>query len=937
MDSGTQSNIYFNLAGERTDSGTRQLKDDHGKMFTSGSINHFLLTVPKNLGELQYLYIWHDSSGLGDDASWFLYRVVVTDMETGKCFHFLCNQWLAVDKGDGKIDRILTVAAKDDVLNYKNRIGIMRQQAFTEDHLWVSLFLRPKRSSFTRVQRLSCCLSMLFAYLISNAMFYKNDSDSEEENMNFTWIHFGPIKFSLQQIYIGSISTLIVFPVNILIVSIFRKTRRYGNRPTIFRRCCNLLNFRRAFSRYSTTIESPDDARVKETSCLMLPYWCLYIAWISTFLVTLASGFFVIMYSMQWGPSKSHAWLTSCLTSFCESVFLIEPIKVLVLAYLFALVMRNPEIDQEYTGNKTIKQEMKQETTNLQHMNLEMEGNGPSRPLRSDEIHEVKLRRTREKQTMAVFYGIIVYMVFVGVTITLCRYVRDPMTYYLNTHLEDTFTNQQPRFNKIRTPDQFWAWMDTVFVPALYKADKNPPTSTADGRHFHIGLPRLRQQRLMKGSCVRNLQKTRFECELVGEIETFDFDIGWKSFEPDTNHTSADSPWKHQDSTILSGIPVWGHHGYYDTTGYVATFQRQISEVRKLTQSLRDEIWIDRFTSVVLVEFDLYNPDSKLLASVTYMVEFLEPGGAECMALQTTFRLLHSVFAGNKSYDNYAITVFISWVLLFALGIVLIVSLVRRLIIQRFVFFKLPWNFFDLTLVSTTFVSLAFMVIFEVNASRVVKNTIQTGKGNLQEIAALSNTLNHILAVDVFLAIFRFLKLLRFNRRMMLLSLTLRKAKAALLSFAIYFIITTCVFSHAGYLLFHMFIGNFKSPIDTASLLFTVTVGKFPPPESLDVWSTLSIFFLIAYAMFTIIITMNIFIAIINDAFVQARKEIDKQKNQFDMLDYLTTRLKAKAIEIGVWTKENKENDKTKRTVDVYFTEIEKKLDKLEKLTKTLH
>ncbi|XP_077978965.1 polycystin-1-like protein 2 [Glandiceps talaboti] len=670
LESGTRSNIYFKLSGEKADSGIRHLKDVFGKLFTSGSVNHFLLTVPKKLGELQYLYIWHDSSGLGDDASWFLNRIVVTDRQNGECFYFLCNQWLAVDKGDGKIDRILTVAAKNGTLDFKNRFDALKRQGLSEDHLWVSLFLRPKRSSFTRVQRLSCCLSMLLAYLISNAMFYK--TDSEAEKMNFTWIHFGPIKFSLQQIYIGTISTLVVFPVNMLTVYIFRNTRRTGNRLTIFHKFFNLLKFWKSSSRYSKDDGSSDMTRIEKKNGLMLPYWCLYIAYSIIFLVTLISGFFVIMYSMQWGPEKSSDWLFSCLTSFCESLFLIEPIKVLVLAYLFALMIRNPESTQELQRNKVILKDEDYESFDKVPLNTEEDS--PYKPLTSDELKPIKIRRVREKQMMSVFYGIVVYVVFVGLSIILCRYVRDPMTYYLNTHLEDTFIKPHSRFNETE----------------------------------------------------------QFECELIGHLETLDFDVGWQSDKPDTNHTNTASPWKHQNSTTVSGIPAWGRYGYYDTNGYVATFPREISELRKLTQSLREEIWIDRFTSVALVEFDLYNPDSKLFASVTYMVEFLGPGGAECMSLQSSFRLLHSVFGENMSYDNYAITVFICWVLRFALGIGLFVSLVRMLIKQRLSFFKLTWNIFDLILVATTFASLTFMVVFEFTTSQIVTDIIK--KNDMRKI-----------------------------------------------------------------------------------------------------------------------------------------------------------------------------------------------------------
>lgn len=45
----------------------------------------------------------------------------------------------------------------------------------------------------------------------------------------------------------------------------------------------------------------------------------------------LASGFFTILYSMEWGPEKSMDWLTTFLLSFFQSVIIVQPVKVLVL------------------------------------------------------------------------------------------------------------------------------------------------------------------------------------------------------------------------------------------------------------------------------------------------------------------------------------------------------------------------------------------------------------------------------------------------------------------------------------------------------------------------------------------------------------------------------------------------------------------------------
>ena len=56
--------------------------------------------------------------------------------------------------------------------------------------------------------------------MLANAMFYQTgDSSSPNE------VRAGPLVFSLQQIWIGFISCLVVLPANLLVVYIFRNVR----------------------------------------------------------------------------------------------------------------------------------------------------------------------------------------------------------------------------------------------------------------------------------------------------------------------------------------------------------------------------------------------------------------------------------------------------------------------------------------------------------------------------------------------------------------------------------------------------------------------------------------------------------------------------------------------------------------------------------------
>ena len=43
------------------------------------------------------------------------------------------------------------------------------------DHMWLSIVSRPTRSSFSRMERVSCCVALLFLTMISNCMFFQSE------------------------------------------------------------------------------------------------------------------------------------------------------------------------------------------------------------------------------------------------------------------------------------------------------------------------------------------------------------------------------------------------------------------------------------------------------------------------------------------------------------------------------------------------------------------------------------------------------------------------------------------------------------------------------------------------------------------------------------------------------------------------------------------
>jgi len=236
---------------------------------------------------------------------------------------FVCDRWLAVNQDDGNIERQLTVANAEDLSKFQTLFSHHARFNLAENHLWLSLVIRPNKSSFNRVQRLTCILALLFLTMISNAMFYRTDDGVQADT-----ITIGSMRFSLQSLYISFVGILLT------VVPIFLVTLTFQNsKPKKEKKKNNAEKHEGAMNVF-------DEFRVKTQKhelsddifyCVdhyALPYWATYIALVITFFAVVVPAFFLILYSMEWGKDKSERWLTAFVLSFVESIFVIDPVKV---------------------------------------------------------------------------------------------------------------------------------------------------------------------------------------------------------------------------------------------------------------------------------------------------------------------------------------------------------------------------------------------------------------------------------------------------------------------------------------------------------------------------------------------------------------------------------------------------------------------------------
>lgn len=63
MNAGTTANVYVVLSGEEGEAPPVLLKDPERPLFTRGADNSLVMTIPKDVGKITHLRVWHDNTG----------------------------------------------------------------------------------------------------------------------------------------------------------------------------------------------------------------------------------------------------------------------------------------------------------------------------------------------------------------------------------------------------------------------------------------------------------------------------------------------------------------------------------------------------------------------------------------------------------------------------------------------------------------------------------------------------------------------------------------------------------------------------------------------------------------------------------------------------------------------------------------------------------
>ncbi|CAN0348497.1 unnamed protein product [Lampetra fluviatilis] len=844
-DGGTKGNIFFVIQFETSDTGIRELENGYCKEFAKGSVRCFVLSTPHCYGMPLQLRIWLDTSPDDDrDRSWFLNEVVLFDIQTNEQFYFVCNNWLAVDQGDGRVCRDITMSDHQTVFDSNRLFSSTVKSNYAEGHLWSSIFFRPSKNNFSRVERLSSCVSLLFLMMLVNAMWFETDKGQASTP------HIGP--FTYGELFVMIASALMEVPISILIVQIFRRT---GNKP-----------WKKAGGGGGGCTSQ------------QFPHWTLYIAWTLVVLVIGTSGFFTILYSMDWGPEKANRWLVRFLTSFCISVILIQPVK-----------QYEDQDTLVYLEDRNLPRPVTKHESNLEDDAVELpELDYITGPPPAETLVEIREAVGQEKAASSYLKEFAVYLALISVLLVIVYTRVDDHTFLMHRMLRRTFTDSS--FDKassifpmtaatVTDQKDLWKWLNSKVLPNLYPEVGQAPAKAsgiaflAALESYRVGPLRLQQFRKAKAvkgnSCqFKDSASKCFGMDYLLNQDSNNYSKGWQDI--DTNSSYIPQPqdnfWKIQDMHWNSVSVKLGELNTFIGSGYIADLGLTFMEASGNMSYLEQNSWMDARTMGLYAQFIIYNANANLFCLVEVLVESLSADVFQPSSHLKVFRLFN-----NRT--SYIILHNVAYIFCLIISMYFLTSVIFNIIKEKFKYLKNPMNVAEIMNITLMIGAVALFY----HQSTISTESLATLTNNtavftdLSWPASLDRLSTQFLGLLVFLATLRILPLFRYNTTMGEAVTSVVHCAHKLCSFSLVFFVLLVSYSLIFWNVLGTRVGAYRSFGRSVSSLFAALLGA---PVFADLYAAGGYMAALLYFSFMFlfaVLLLNMLVVVIDEVYTRFR------------------------------------------------------------------
>jgi len=218
-------------------------------------------------------------------------------------------------------------------------------------------------------------------------------------------------------------------------------------------------------------------------------------------------------------------------------------------------------------------------------------------------------------------------------------------------------------------------------------------------------------------------------------------------------------------------------------------------------------------------------------------------------------------------------------------------------------YFQQFWSLIDLGIIGCSWSIVGVYVWLFRELNRINSLFAQTNGYiyiNLQLAVYINDLLTYLFGFCCFFGTIKFVRLCRYNQRLVLFTETLKLARKELISFLMMFFIVFFSFICLFYLLFNSNIWSCSSLLGTAEMLFEILLMQFDASQFTGAAAFLGPFSFSLFIFLVVFVCMSMFLSIITDNFRLARE--NSRKNKEEIFSFIWNRFQR-------WTGEKRKLD----------------------------
>ena len=379
--------------------------------------------------------------------------------------------------------------------------------------------------------------------------------------------------------------------------------------------------------------------------------------------------------------------------------------------------------------------------------------------------------------------------------------------------------------------------------------------------------------------------------------------------------------WQHFTASELRGFPFWGRYATYGGGGYVANLGYNEETAWTVMADLHAHNWLDRQTRAVFVEFTVYNANVNLFATAFLFLEILPIGGG---FPQSDFKIFNGYrYALDSNIGSRVLeAVFVFFVVYFT------AKEIKKMIKQGKAYFTSFFNIIEVMLFPLNIMMFALIIFRWLSTAKNIRQFKKNPKDyvSFQYSAEADSLLQAVIGVISFLLNIKFLKYFQFAKSFYEVGLIIKSFFKPLLAFCVSFSIYFVMFAAVAHLGFGAKSESYLTFMRAIVTQFLHLLGATDFEECRRASFLFGPLYYVAYSLFVMFITFNVFLAIICNAIDEDfEEEIEKNMGDVQIIEFLIGKFKNM---VGF---EDAEDDGNNDDECLYNTQSYKEMD--EKMT----